>query len=205
MYNKVKAEAECKMSKNSLTAILEANKFNETNYNDWMQNLRIVLDFENQTYVLDRSLPRTLLEGSTCEERLTFETERFVVYAVSNRHIIYTVTKAFLGAKMIEESSVQKHRVKMLSLMEKLKDLKIDLEKETYIYVILQSLPPFFNPFILNCNMNGLDKDLHELINTLVAYEVAVQKSAPSVLVVGVAYESSRLANFASRVDFELD
>ncbi|KAL2251596.1 UNVERIFIED_CONTAM: hypothetical protein Sindi_2281900 [Sesamum indicum] len=106
---------------------------------------------------------------------------------------------------MIEESSVQKHRVKMLSLMEKLKDLKIDLEKETYIYVILQSLPPFFNPFILNCNMNGLDKDLHELINTLVAYEVAVQKSAPSVLVVGVAYESSRLANFASRVDFELD
>ncbi|KAL0416589.1 UNVERIFIED_CONTAM: hypothetical protein Slati_3490800, partial [Sesamum latifolium] len=33
----------------------------------------IVLDFENQTYVLDRSLPRALLEESTHEERLTFE------------------------------------------------------------------------------------------------------------------------------------
>ncbi|KAL0416582.1 UNVERIFIED_CONTAM: hypothetical protein Slati_3490100 [Sesamum latifolium] len=61
------------MSKNPLTAVLEANIFNGTNYNDWLQNLRIVLDFENQTYVLDRSLPRALLEESTHEECLTFE------------------------------------------------------------------------------------------------------------------------------------
>ncbi|KAL0434108.1 UNVERIFIED_CONTAM: hypothetical protein Slati_2745100 [Sesamum latifolium] len=61
------------MSKNPLTAILEANIFNGTNYNDWLRNLRIVIDFENQTYVLDRSLPRALPEESTHEERLTFE------------------------------------------------------------------------------------------------------------------------------------
>ncbi|KAL0284402.1 UNVERIFIED_CONTAM: hypothetical protein Sradi_7198500 [Sesamum radiatum] len=61
------------MSKNPLTAILEANIFNGTNYNDWLRNLRIVLDFENQTYVLDRSLPRALPEESIHEERLTFE------------------------------------------------------------------------------------------------------------------------------------
>ncbi|KAL0445741.1 UNVERIFIED_CONTAM: hypothetical protein Slati_1702000 [Sesamum latifolium] len=61
------------MSKNPLTAILEANIFNETNYNDWLRNLRIVLDFENQTYVLDRSLPRALPKESTHEERLTLE------------------------------------------------------------------------------------------------------------------------------------
>ncbi|KAL0394547.1 UNVERIFIED_CONTAM: hypothetical protein Slati_4420900 [Sesamum latifolium] len=61
------------MSKNPLTAILEANIFNGTNYNDWLRNFRIVLDFENQTYVLDRSLPRALPEESTHEERLTFE------------------------------------------------------------------------------------------------------------------------------------
>ncbi|KAL0303350.1 UNVERIFIED_CONTAM: hypothetical protein Sradi_6203100 [Sesamum radiatum] len=61
------------MSKNPLTMILETNKINGTNYNDWLRNLRIVLDFENQTYVLDKSLPVTLLEGSTPEERVTFE------------------------------------------------------------------------------------------------------------------------------------
>ncbi|KAL0319701.1 UNVERIFIED_CONTAM: hypothetical protein Sradi_5231600 [Sesamum radiatum] len=31
--------------------------------------------------------------------------------------------------------------------------------------------------------MNGLDKDLHELINMLVQYEATIEKSAPSVLV----------------------
>ncbi|KAL0434214.1 UNVERIFIED_CONTAM: hypothetical protein Slati_2755700 [Sesamum latifolium] len=43
------------------------------NYNDWLRNLRIVLDFEDQTCVLDKLLPVTLPEGSTPEERVTFE------------------------------------------------------------------------------------------------------------------------------------
>ncbi|KAL0406052.1 UNVERIFIED_CONTAM: hypothetical protein Slati_3919100 [Sesamum latifolium] len=181
------------MSKNPLTAILEANIFNGTNYNDWLWNFRIALDFENQTYVLDRSLPRALLKESTHEERLTFEkwleNNRKImlhmsqIYAVPDRHIRYTATKAFFGTKMIEGSSVQEHGVKMLSLVENLKDLKANLEKEMYIDVILQSLPPSFDSFIVNYNMNGLDKDLHELINMLVQYEATIEKSAPSVLV----------------------
>ena len=90
------------------------------------------------------------------------------VYAVRGRHIRYAVTIAFFGAKMIERSFVQEHGVKMFSLVEKLKDLKTDLEIETYINVILQSLPHSFDLFIMNYNMNGLDKGLHELINKLV-------------------------------------
>ncbi|KAL0413375.1 UNVERIFIED_CONTAM: hypothetical protein Sradi_1539200 [Sesamum radiatum] len=172
------------MSKNPLTAILEANIFNGTNYNDWLRNLRIVLDFENQIYVLDRSLPRALAEESTHEERLTFEKwleDNRKIYAVPDRHIRYAATKVFFGTKMIEGSSVQQHEVKMLSLVEKLKDLKANLEKETYNDVILQSLPPFFDSFIVNYNMNRLDKDLHELINMLVQYETTIEKFAPSV------------------------
>ncbi|KAL0400299.1 UNVERIFIED_CONTAM: hypothetical protein Sradi_2373200 [Sesamum radiatum] len=83
---------------------------------------------------------------------------------------------------MIEGSSIQEHRVKMLSLVEKLKDLKADLAKEMYIDVIIQSLPPSFDSFIVNYNMNGFDKDLHELINMLVQYEATIEKSVPSVL-----------------------
>ncbi|KAL0430479.1 UNVERIFIED_CONTAM: hypothetical protein Sradi_0673900 [Sesamum radiatum] len=52
---------------------METNKFNGTNYNDWLMNLKIVLDFENQGYVLDKPLPVTLPEGSSPEECLTFE------------------------------------------------------------------------------------------------------------------------------------
>ncbi|KAL0411350.1 UNVERIFIED_CONTAM: hypothetical protein Slati_3724700, partial [Sesamum latifolium] len=61
------------MSKNPLALIIETNKFNGTNYTDWLRNLRIVLDFDNQGYVLDNPLPATLPKGSSPEERLMFE------------------------------------------------------------------------------------------------------------------------------------
>ncbi|KAL0295981.1 UNVERIFIED_CONTAM: hypothetical protein Sradi_6650200 [Sesamum radiatum] len=97
---------------------------------------------------------------------------------------LYAVTKAFFGARMIEGSSIREHGVMMLSLVEKLKDLQADLEKEeTYVDVILQSLPPSYDQFIINYNMNGLEKNLHELINMLVQYEATIENSALSVLV----------------------
>ncbi|KAL0286066.1 UNVERIFIED_CONTAM: Transposon Ty2-B Gag-Pol polyprotein [Sesamum radiatum] len=71
----------------------------------------------------------------------------------------------------------------MLSIVEKLEDLKTGLDNDTYIDVILQSLPPSYDPFIVNYNMNGLEKSIHELINMLVQYEATTRKSEPSVLV----------------------
>ncbi|KAL2252625.1 UNVERIFIED_CONTAM: hypothetical protein Sindi_0057200 [Sesamum indicum] len=102
---------------------------------------------------------------------------------LSDRHIGYAVTKVFFDAKMIEGSSIHEQEVKMLSLVEKLKDLKVDLKIETYINVILQSLPSFFDPFIVNYSMNGLEKDLHEFINMFVQYKPTIEKYASSVLV----------------------
>ncbi|KAL0288689.1 UNVERIFIED_CONTAM: hypothetical protein Sradi_7092400 [Sesamum radiatum] len=197
---------------------METNKFNGTNYNDWLRNLRIVLDFENQGYVLDKSRLTALPEGSSPEECVTFDKwhednhkvrsiilvfmtneiqkqyDRLEdvpsimlrmkdVYAVPDRHIRYAATKAFFGTKMAEGSSIQSHGVTMLSLVEKLEDLKAGLNNRTYIDVILQSLPPSYDPFIVNYNMNGLEKSIHELINMLVQYETTTHKSEPSVLV----------------------
>ncbi|KAL0445406.1 UNVERIFIED_CONTAM: hypothetical protein Slati_2263300 [Sesamum latifolium] len=76
----------------------------------------------------------------------------------SGLHIRYIAMKAFFGTKMIEGSSIQEHGVMMLSLVEKLKDLQASFQIETYIDVILQSLPPSYDPFIVNYNMNELDK-----------------------------------------------
>ncbi|KAL0448510.1 UNVERIFIED_CONTAM: hypothetical protein Slati_1407400 [Sesamum latifolium] len=84
---------------------------------------------------------------------------------------------------MAEGSSMQSHGVKMLSLVEKLEDLKVGLENDTYIDVILQSLPPSYDPFIVNYNMNRLEKCIRELINMLVQYEATTHKSEPVVLV----------------------
>ncbi|KAL0400385.1 UNVERIFIED_CONTAM: hypothetical protein Sradi_2381800, partial [Sesamum radiatum] len=119
-------------------------------------------------YVLDKPLPVTLPEGSSPEERLTFEkwhvdnrkfrsiilasmTNKIQkqydrledvpsimlcmkdVYAVPDRHIRYAATKAFFRTKMTEGLSVHSHGVKMLSLVEKLEDLKVGLDNDTYI------------------------------------------------------------------------
>ncbi|KAL0419026.1 UNVERIFIED_CONTAM: hypothetical protein Sradi_1316100 [Sesamum radiatum] len=45
----------------------------------------MVLDFKNQTYVLDKSLPRTLPEGFLPGERLTFE--KFTQWHENNQKV----------------------------------------------------------------------------------------------------------------------
>ncbi|KAL0411244.1 UNVERIFIED_CONTAM: hypothetical protein Slati_3714100 [Sesamum latifolium] len=90
---------------------------------------------------------------------------------------------------MTDGSSVREHGIKMLSLMEKLEDLQAGLDNDTYIDVILQSLPPSYDPFVLNYNMNGLEKSINELINMLVQYEATTKKFELSVLV-GEAWTS---------------
>ncbi|KAL0349752.1 UNVERIFIED_CONTAM: hypothetical protein Sradi_4124400 [Sesamum radiatum] len=97
--------------------IMETNKFNDMDYNDWRRNLRIVLDFENQR--LD-SVPSIMLRMKE-------------VYAAPDRHTRYAATKAFLGTKTAEGSFVHSHGIKMLSLVEKLEDLKAGLNNDTYI------------------------------------------------------------------------
>ncbi|KAL2248162.1 UNVERIFIED_CONTAM: hypothetical protein Sindi_2668500 [Sesamum indicum] len=84
---------------------------------------------------------------------------------------------------MPEGSSVQSHGVKMLSLVEKLEDLKVGLGNDTYIDVILQLLPLSYNTFIINYNMNGLQKSIYQLINMLFQYESMTLKSISAVLV----------------------
>ncbi|KAL0416157.1 UNVERIFIED_CONTAM: hypothetical protein Slati_3447600 [Sesamum latifolium] len=103
------------------------------------------------------------------------------VFAVPDQQVRYAATKAFFGAKMTEGCFVQEHGVMMLFPMEKLKHLQANLEKETYIDVILQSLPPSFGPFIVNYNINGLEKDFHELTKILVQYKAMIEKSTPAV------------------------
>ncbi|KAL0416541.1 UNVERIFIED_CONTAM: Retrovirus-related Pol polyprotein from transposon TNT 1-94 [Sesamum latifolium] len=84
---------------------------------------------------------------------------------------------------MTEGSSVREHGIKMLSLVEKLEDLQAGLDNNTYINVILQSLPPSYDPFVVNYNMNGLENSINELINMLVQYEATTKKSESLVLV----------------------
>ncbi|KAK4406382.1 Hydroxyproline O-arabinosyltransferase RDN2 [Sesamum angolense] len=148
-------DASHKISKNPLNFILEANKFDGTNYLNWMRNLRITLNFENQTYVLDKSLPRTLPKWFMPGERLTLE--KFTQWHKDNQKVCsivlsstsneiqkqykrYAMAKAFFSVRMIEGIPV-----------EKFKDLQAYFDKEeTYIDDLLERIAPTW----LNVSLN---------------------------------------------------
>ncbi|KAL0445521.1 UNVERIFIED_CONTAM: hypothetical protein Slati_1680000 [Sesamum latifolium] len=93
---------------------METNKFNGTNYNDWLRNLRIVLDFENQGYILDKPLPAILPEGSSPEECLTFEK-----WLEDNRKV-----RSIILASMTNEIQKQYDRLEDVpSIMLRMKDV----------------------------------------------------------------------------------
>ncbi|KAL0433503.1 UNVERIFIED_CONTAM: hypothetical protein Slati_2684600 [Sesamum latifolium] len=96
------------------------------------------------------------------------------LYPVPDWHIRYALTKEFSSARMIEGLSVREHVVIMLSLVEKLKDIQVDFEKENVCRRDLAISTSLLNQFIINYNMNELDKRLHALINMLVQYEATI-------------------------------
>ncbi|KAK4406589.1 hypothetical protein Sango_0665400 [Sesamum angolense] len=177
------------MSKNPLTVILDINKFNGTNYTNLLRNLGPHLKSVRRSK--DGMLTTAKSEASywaSMSNDMQKQYDRLddvasilqrmkEVYAIPDRHTRYVATKTLFRAKMTKGSSV------MLSLVEKLEDLKAGLDDDSYIDVIFQSLSLFYDPFIVNFNMNGLEKSINELINILVQYKATIKKSASSVLV----------------------
>ncbi|KAL0352600.1 UNVERIFIED_CONTAM: hypothetical protein Scaly_1648700 [Sesamum calycinum] len=119
-----------KMCKNSLTLIMETNKFNGTNYNDWLRKLRIVLDFENQGYVLDKPLPTALPNGSLPEERITFKK-----WLEDNRKV-----RSIILAPMTNDIQKQYDRLDdVLSIMLRMKEVYAVPDKHIK-YVVTKAL-----------------------------------------------------------------
>ena len=56
----------------SLRDILDANKLTEPNYVDWLRNLRIILNQEKVSYIIDSSGPDVIGDNAT-EEKTTYE------------------------------------------------------------------------------------------------------------------------------------
>ena len=75
------------------------------------------------------------------------------------------------NTKMAEGSSVREHCLTMISNLNTLEVLGADIDKESQVDIILQSLPESFKEFRLNYNMNKKIYSLSELMNELVAAE----------------------------------
>ena len=76
------------------------------------------------------------------------------------------------NTKMDEGTSVREHCLRMISNLNTLEVLGADIDGESQVDMILQSLPKSFKEFRLNYNMNKKIYTLSELMNELVAFLV---------------------------------
>ena len=95
----------------------------------------------------------------------------------------YEVSDNFFSFKMEENSPVSEHILKMSGLHGRLTQLGVELPDDAVIDRILQSLPPSYKGFVLNYNMQGMEKIIPELYSMLKSAEVEIKKEHQVLMV----------------------
>mgnify|MGYP005836554491 CR=1 FL=1 len=95
----------------------------------------------------------------------------------------YEVSNKFYTCKMEENSSVSEHILKMSGYNNHLIQLGVNVPDDSVIDRILQSLPPSYKSFVMNYNMQGMDKTITELFAMLKAAEVEIKKEHQVLMV----------------------
>ena len=95
----------------------------------------------------------------------------------------YEVSAKFYSCKMEENSSISEHILKMSGYCNHLIQLGVNLPDDSVIDRILQSLPPSYKSFVMNYNMQGMNKTIPELFAMLKAAEVEIKKEHQVLMV----------------------
>ncbi|KAK8600677.1 hypothetical protein V6N12_050530 [Hibiscus sabdariffa] len=98
------------------------------------------------------------------------------IYEGQARQERYETFKALFQCKMTEGTPVGAHVIKMMGYIQTLEKLGFSLKDELATDLILQSLQDSFKPFVLNFNMNEINKTLPQLLGMLRTAEVAKSK-----------------------------
>ncbi|GMI67463.1 hypothetical protein HRI_000415600 [Hibiscus trionum] len=80
---------------------------------------------------------------------------------------------------MSEGSTVGAHVIKIMGYIQTLEKLGFPLKDELATDVILQSLPDSFNQFVLNFNMNEINKTPPQLLSMLRTAEINLKNVGP--------------------------
>ena len=96
----------------------------------------------------------------------------------------YEVSDKFFSCKMEENSSVSEHILTMSGLHNRLTQLGVNLPDDAVIDKILQSLPPSYKSFVMNFNMQGMEKTIPEVYSMLKSAEVEIKKEHQVLMVI---------------------
>ena len=78
---------------------------------------------------------------------------------------------------MEENSSVSEHILRMSGYHNHLTQLGVNLPVDNVIDRVLQSLPPSYKSFVMNYNMQGMDKTIPKLFVMLKLTKVEIEKN----------------------------
>ncbi|XP_031261018.1 uncharacterized protein LOC116119220 [Pistacia vera] len=80
------------------------------------------------------------------------------------RHERYEASKALFRCQLAEGAQVGLQVIKMIGYIQRLETLGFVMDVELSMDFVLQSLPDSFSQFILNFNMNAMEKSLSKLL-----------------------------------------
>ena len=106
-----------------------------------------------------------------------------LIFQANARIERYEVSNKFYSCKMEDNSSVSEHILRMSGYNNHLIQLGVNLPDDSVIERILQSLPPSYKSFVMNYNMQGMDKTIPELFAMLKAAEVEIKKEHQVLMV----------------------
>ena len=84
---------------------------------------------------------------------------------------------------MEENSFVSEHILRLSGYHSHLTHLGVNLPVDSIIDRVLQSLPPRYKSFVMNYNMQGMDKTIPELFTMLKAAQVEIKKEHQVLMV----------------------
>src|SRR3989337_3435705 len=106
-----------------------------------------------------------------------------LIFQANARVERYEVSNKFYSCKMEENSSVSEHILKMSGYHNHLTRLGVNLPVDSVIDRVLQSLPPSYKSFVMNYNMQGMNKAIPELFVMLKAAEVEIKEEHQVLMV----------------------
>ncbi|XP_073304175.1 uncharacterized protein [Primulina huaijiensis] len=108
---------------------------------------------------------------------LTFTiTYKQELYSEQTHSLRHSTVKELITSHLRKGASVHEHGVRMTGLIEKLLSLDLVIPNELSTDILLLSLQPSLDGFVLHFNMNKLEGSLKELVNMLTSYEATIKK-----------------------------
>ena len=98
------------------------------------------------------------------------------MFGDQNRAARLVAMRDLMNTTMVEGTSVRDHVLNMMSLLNELEILGAEIDGETEVDIILQSLPDSFKQFYLNYNMNKFSYSMAELLKELQATKGLIKK-----------------------------